>query len=82
LRTCIGDSCPACRETSSDKFDPACYQYQVEGRGNREPSHCDRILYHGDNVTLKTNAYKSWGNGEAISHSDHDLVYADFDVIG
>jgi endonuclease/exonuclease/phosphatase family metal-dependent hydrolase len=88
LRSCTGPSCPACRNASSDKFDPSCYQYQVAGKGigkrdgNREPSHCDRILFHGDNVTLRTTSYKSWGKADSISHSDHDLVYADLDVIG
>jgi hypothetical protein len=77
LHACIKNDCPVCRlETDrSDAAKEECYDK------TRTPSHCDRILFFvsGQNVTLQPKGYKSWADG-SIKFSDHNLVWADFDL--
>lgn len=52
-------------------------------KGKRTPSYCDRILYrfkqrNGD-FTIEQTSYKSFSN-ETISKSDHDMVYATYQI--
>jgi len=93
LRTSVDGVVPKCRETSDSNYDPSCYIQQTGKTRRRgffgkkrevieEPSHTDRILYRGDNIQFKLLSYKSWGRDDAISASSHNLVYADFDIIG
>jgi len=65
-----------CRKGTITKFDPSCYQNE------ERPSHCDRILYRLDNLTGRLLSYKSWGTADSIDFSEHNLVYADFEITG
>jgi len=52
-------------------------------KGIRNPSYCDRILYRfkqmNPEFTIEQTSYKSFTN-ETISKSDHDMVYATYQV--
>lgn len=65
-----------CRKGTINKFDPSCYQNE------EKPSHCDRILYRLDNLTGRLISYKSWGTADSIDFSEHNLIYADFEITG
>jgi len=76
---CDRMSCPACRNRSGDQHIPSCYVNETS-KGNREPSHCDRILYRADGVDGEIVEYRSWSRARAVQHSDHALVLATFDI--
>lgn len=52
-------------------------------KGKRNPSYCDRILYRfkqsTNDFSIEQTSYKSFTN-ETISKSDHDIVYATYQV--
>lgn len=79
MKSCDKLSCPACRSRSSQRFDHTCYVTDTE-KGNREPSHCDRILYRSDGVDGEIVEYKSWGGAKSVSISDHSMVVATFEI--
>lgn len=80
LVTCDKKTCPRCRVNSGEVFSKSCYDtHGGSGKlAEREPSHCDRILYRPDGVTGEVAEYKSWGDSKAVASSDHNLVYATF----
>lgn len=52
-------------------------------KGTRNPSYCDRILYRfkqtEQELSVEQTSYKSFTN-ETISKSDHDMVYATYQI--
>jgi hypothetical protein len=86
LHSCKKLECPVCRIHSDSTDDLQAYIDTEEKKeacydSHRTESHCDRILYYvsGKNVTLQPKAYKSWSNGSVL-FSDHNLVWADFEL--
>lgn len=90
-----GNNCPTdvtkCREDRLSKTQLSDYTEATKldifdtqtNKGVRNPSYCDRILYrfkqlNGD-FTIEPTSYKSFTN-ETISKSDHDMVYATYQV--
>jgi len=80
MKSCDKKSCPACRYASGDKYNETCYITEHKG-GERQPSHCDRILYNTVDVDGDVLEYKSWGKAESVQKSDHNVVYAVFSVL-
>lgn len=78
FHACNKKDCPTCRSRSDDEYIEKCYDK------HREPSHCDRILFYtqGESVNIVPVTYKSWvgTSKSSIEISDHNLVYADFEI--
>ena len=91
IHTCNNGQCPICRGHTDDDSnfysDPEYNGVVGENilecyNDKRYPSHCDRILYYaiGENVAIIPKTYKSFSQANAVQNSDHNLVWADFDV--
>ncbi len=79
LHACKHNNCPVCRDRTDDETLEACYE------DTRKPSHCDRIMFYvdsvdGSSVNLNPQQYRSWASGPGIQISDHNLVWADFEL--
>lgn len=79
LHSCKKNDCPVCRDATDDKVIEQCYD------DHRTPSHCDRVLFFTSAVTPKgvtvlPKLYKAWANSDSVKTSDHNLVWADFEI--
>lgn len=78
IHACTDQVCSECQERArtTEEAIEACYDTK------RTPSHCDRVLFYveGQNVSLEPRSYQAWANSPGVFSSDHNLVWADFNL--